>query len=376
MRVLPDELERWIDVANAARRDWKRDGVADGASAGRCCCARCERISQRAPAARETGCVEPREPASSRSSAPAPAIPSCSRCARSTGCATPTSCSTTRSSSKSCSSSRRRRSGSTSASAPAATRSIRTASTRLMVRAARARRARGPPQVRRSVRARPRRRRSARARGRRRRLRGRARPVSSAIAAPALAGIPVTHRGIVCGLRRRLGSRRVGVRARLRRHRARLAHARRADGPAHARRPRRALDRARLGRRRRPPRSCSARRTTGSRALARHARDARAIGAISTPSSPACSSIGEVVSLATQIVERARLAPLAAARSSMSVTDSPAPVPVGRLGFARHEDVDLFVAAPRGVRARRALARRLARRSACSTASTASARTA
>src|SRR5687768_9561457 len=27
----------------------------------------------------------------------------------------------------------------------------------------------------------------------------------------------------------------------------------------------------------------------------------------------------------------------------MSVTDAPAPIPVGRLGFARHEDVDLFV---------------------------------
>src|SRR5512138_1183623 len=27
----------------------------------------------------------------------------------------------------------------------------------------------------------------------------------------------------------------------------------------------------------------------------------------------------------------------------MSVTEAPAPVPVGRLGFARHEDVDLFV---------------------------------
>ena len=36
--------------------------------------------------------------------------------------------------------------------------------------------------------------------------------VSSAIAAPALAGIPVTHRGLALGVRRRLGPRRERVR--------------------------------------------------------------------------------------------------------------------------------------------------------------------
>ena len=35
--------------------------------------------------------------------------------------------------------------------------------------------------------------------------------VSSAVAAPALAGIPVTHRGLASGVRRRLGPRRCGV---------------------------------------------------------------------------------------------------------------------------------------------------------------------
>ena len=37
--------------------------------------------------------------------------------------------------------------------------------------------------------------------------------VSSAIAAPALAGIPVTHRGLAVGVRRALGPRRERVRA-------------------------------------------------------------------------------------------------------------------------------------------------------------------
>ena len=101
---------------------------------------------------------------------------------------------------------------------------------RLLDQVRAARPARRAPQVRRPVRVRPRRRRGAGAR------RAPASPfevvpgVSSAIAAPALAGIPVTHRGLAVGLRRRVRPRRGGVRAAPRRPRARLADARRADG--------------------------------------------------------------------------------------------------------------------------------------------------
>ena len=75
-----------------------------------------------------------------------------------------------------------------------------------------ARPARRAAQVRRSVRVRPRRRRGARARGRRRAFEivpGR----HSRDRRAALAGIPVTHRGLASGVRRRLGPRRDGVRA-------------------------------------------------------------------------------------------------------------------------------------------------------------------
>ena len=66
--------------------------------------------------------------------------------------------------------------------------------------------------------------------------------VSSAVAAPALAGIPVTHRGARVGARGRLGPRRGGVAARARRRSPpRSGDARRADGPRRAR-----GDRARL----------------------------------------------------------------------------------------------------------------------------------
>ena len=58
---------------------------------------------------------------------------------------------------------------------------------------------------RRPVRVRPRRGRSAGAAGRRHSLRGGAGRSASAIAAPALAGIPVTHRGVAAGVRRGVG---------------------------------------------------------------------------------------------------------------------------------------------------------------------------
>ena len=70
--------------------------------------------------------------------------------------------------------------------------------------------------------------------------------VSSALAAPALAGIPVTHRGVSTGVVDRLGPRRGRLRAGHRQPRAAGGNARRADGADDARPDCRPADRARL----------------------------------------------------------------------------------------------------------------------------------
>ncbi len=70
--------------------------------------------------------------------------------------------------------------------------------------------------------------------------------VSSALAAPALAGIPVTHRGLSAGVHRRLGPRRVELPAAAGDAAAALGHRRRVDGTARGRGDRLAPDRHRM----------------------------------------------------------------------------------------------------------------------------------
>ena len=79
---------------------------------------------------------------------------------------------------------------------------------RLMIREARRGQRRGPAEGRRSLRARAGRRGGAGAGRGRHPLRGHPRALSSAVAGPALAGIPVTHRGPGLGVRGALGARR------------------------------------------------------------------------------------------------------------------------------------------------------------------------
>ena len=187
--ILPHDLERWIVVATAARARVEARSRPDGASAGRCCCARSSGSTARRCSV--SGFVSlvgagPGDLELLTLQGVAPAARSRSRALRRAG---------------------RDRAARARAAGEAVLR--RQARRSPLDRSRRhpraddprgeARRARRAPQVRRSVRARSRRRRSARARSRRRRVRGRARRVSSAIAAPALAGIPVTHRGLSAG---------------------------------------------------------------------------------------------------------------------------------------------------------------------------------
>ena len=163
-------------------------------SAGRCCCAR-----STGSMTRGTRATNERRPDASRWSAPVPAIPSCSPCAARAAWPKPISCSTTRSSSEGM-----RELAPTralvlrrQARRPQVDRSGRAQPPDDPRRAARP--ARRAPQVRRPVRVRARRRRGAGARrGRHRRSRS-CPACPSAIAAPALAGIPVTHRGLASG---------------------------------------------------------------------------------------------------------------------------------------------------------------------------------
>ena len=200
--------------------------------------------------------------------------------------------------------------------------------------------------------------------------------VSSAVAAPALAGIPVTHRGLASSFVV-VSGHADGVSADRRRPAAAVDHAGRPDGFGTRDAPRGALLQRAGGRT--TPAACCSRRvdTAGAHWIGTLDELTRRVGADSTTpgDAPGTIVIGDVVTLAhssaridsaprssartNRRVEPAK--PEAAARACsqchgadiMSAVDDPKTLGRTRLSFANEAEVDEFVAHARSVRARR-----------------------
>ena len=152
--------------------------------------------------------------------------------------------------------------------------------------------------------------------------------MSSAIAAPAAAGIPVTHRGVARSFAVVTASTAHGDEVDLASVATRRRHARPADGRGPARGDLPFADRAPAARRTSPPPSCSGRRRADQRQVVGTLADLPALALAASIGPPATLVVGQVVAVAAGARPRLRSAiPSSSARSRAGPRSSAPPSP-------------------------------------------------